>query len=123
MSDLYRELILEHWRNPRHAAPLTKPTRVGEVVNEACGDSARVELEIRGTEIRASSIQVYGCALATAAGSILAERIIDQPVDAVRTMDEAKMLELLGGIDPAASRRRCVTLALEAFQAALSRNQ
>src|SRR3989338_3920330 len=100
MSDLYRELILDHWRHPRHAAPLDHPTHVGEVINEACGDSVRVALVIRATEIDASSIQVSGCALAVAAGSRLAERIINQPVSTVRTIDEPRMLDWLGGIGP-----------------------
>ncbi len=144
MSDLYRELILEHWRNPRHAVPLERPTHVATVINEACGDSARVELQISprpslkkrgnsslykrevgrdlvGEEVLADvSIQVSGCALATAAGSVLAERIVGQSVEDARSFDETIILKLLGGIDPAVSRRRCVTLALEAMQKVLA---
>ena len=119
MTDLYRELILDHWRNPRHAGPLGTPTHVGEVVNETCGDSAWVELAISDRVIRDSSVQVSGCALATAAGSILAERIINRSTNDVQSINEKVLLQWLGGIDPAASRRRCATLALEALQVAL----
>ena len=120
MSDLYRELILDHWRNPRHAAPLTKPTVIGEIANESCGDSARVELLFDDDVIRDVSIQISGCALATAAGSILAERITGQPLSVTTNIDEAMMLSWLGGIDPATSRRRCATLALEAVRTILA---
>ena len=119
-SDLYRELVLDHWRKPRYAAALTQPTHVGAVVNEACGDSARVELTVHDETVGDLSVQVSGCALATAAGSVLAERIVGRSIDEVRLIDEAAMLELLGGIDPSASRRRCVTLALEALQEAVA---
>lgn len=119
-ADLYRELMLDHWRSPRHAAPLSSSTHTAAVENDQCGDAATAELEINGVTIRDLSVRVSGCALATAAGSLLAERTIGRSISDVRSFNEQTMIELLDGAEPSASRRRCATLALEAVQSALS---
>lgn len=116
MSNLYRELILNHWRSPRHALALTAPTHSAELENASCGDSVRVELLIVDGVVRDVAIIVSGCTLATAAGSLLAEQLVGQSIDDVRTITSEQLFTLMGG-EPAAGRRRCASLALEALQA------
>ncbi len=119
MSDLYRELILEHWRKPRHSEPLAQPTNVSEVVNESCGDSARVELVIRDGEIFEVSVQVSGCALATAAGSVVAEAIVRKPIATALALSEQSVVALMGGITSTSSRTACLMLGTQTLQQAL----
>jgi len=119
MSDLYRDIVLDHWRNPRYADLLEGATHTATVANEQCGDSAAVALGVSDGQITAVSVQVDGCALATAAGSVLAESLLNTPIDQVVALTEADIRKLFGGIDAVPARRRCLTLALEAVQLAL----
>lgn len=125
MSDLYRELILDHWRNPRHAEPLAQPTHRATVRNESCGDEATVELVVDSANQRlaAVGVQVSGCALSTAAGSVLAEQVAGQPLTAVRRLRVNDLKRLMGAIEPSLSRENCVRIGFEAFSAALNQPQ
>lgn len=122
MSDLYRELILDHWRSPRHAEPLQHATHRATVRNQACGDEATVELVLdpATNRLTAVSVQVNGCALSTAAGSVLGEELAERPVEQLRRLKVDDVREFLGESTLGPSRQNCLRIALDAAIAALN---
>ncbi len=132
---LYREVVLEHYRNPRNRAPLVHPTAEALVSNPVCGDQVRVEVELRDGRIADVSARARGCSIAVAAGSVMTELVQGLAPEQARALGEiAARISLGGAADPGIdtrlrafarvaalpSRRRCATLAWEALAEALS---
>lgn len=73
MDDLYREVILDHHRNPRCREPLAHADAEAAGKNPSCGDEVTLQLAFDGDRISGISVHTEGCAIATASGSILGE--------------------------------------------------
>jgi nitrogen fixation NifU-like protein len=76
LEDLYREVILDHYRNPRNRAALAVANLVAEGVNPLCGDEVTVELNMdAGEVIREVSVRGHGCSISQSSGSMMSEAI------------------------------------------------
>jgi nitrogen fixation protein NifU and related proteins len=132
---LYREVVLEHYRNPRNRAPLAHATAEALVVNPVCGDQVRVEVELAGGRIANVSARARGCSIAVAAGSVMTELVHGMTPEQARALgDVAARISRGEATDPAIdsrlrafarvsalpSRQRCATLAWEALTEALA---
>lgn len=84
LDALYREVVMDHHRNPRGARRLDQPDVHAEGVNPSCGDEVCLELDIAEGHIREACVQTRGCAVSTASGSMLAELIRGRSVDDAR---------------------------------------
>ena len=96
LDDLYREVILDHHREPRGRHSLARVDRQTQGHNPACGDEITVALELDGDRIADVAVHGQGCAICTASGSMLAEVV----TGATRTEAEAlttAVSELLKG--------------------------
>jgi nitrogen fixation NifU-like protein len=87
-DELYREVILDHYRRPRGKAPLACPHISGEGLNPVCGDEVKVALEFDGDHIKDVSVTGRGCAISTASGSMLAELLPGRSVSEVEELVE-----------------------------------
>ena len=138
LSDLYRAMILDHSRRPRHFGRLEKATHTAEGINPLCGDKLRLYLRIsRDGTIEASSFEGTGCAISVASASMLTDAVsglsadgADACVDTVKrrlagedaalgpgaAMDNLKALD---GVRDYPARVKCATLAWQALHAAL----
>lgn len=83
-----------------------------------CGDRVRVELEVRDDSVMDAAFAASACAIATAAASLLTERVRGGSVSDAMRMDEETMIAALGAGVPAA-RHGCATLALRVLRRAL----
>lgn len=115
--DLYRDLILDHYRNPRNFGHLDKPDVVVEDHNISCGD--RIIIEIRGKgkidDIRFSG---EGCAISQASASMLTEKVKGMSKKQIAKMILNDILAMLGTqLTP--SRVKCALLPLEVLQKAI----
>ena len=72
-ATLYRDVILDHARQPRNAGRLERPDLAGSAVNALCGDEAHVTLVLRDGAIGAIGMQVRGCVISQAAASLVSE--------------------------------------------------
>jgi nitrogen fixation NifU-like protein len=72
-DDLYRDIILDHYRRPRGRTPVAEPNVENEGLNPVCGDEVKVSLKLEGDRVKAVSVTGRGCAISTASGSMLAE--------------------------------------------------
>jgi nitrogen fixation NifU-like protein len=75
LDDLYRDILMEHYRFPRGKRELEHPDLVNDGQNPACGDEIRIALELDGDRVKDIFVSCIGCAVSVASGSMLAEII------------------------------------------------
>ena len=115
-SELYKENILDHYRNPRNKRNMPGATFHHKELHVFCGDE--IELFVRlGTDdaITEVSFEGTGCAVSQAAASLLMDALVGKRAHEIIRMGIVEIQELLG-ITLSASRVPCALLALRAFQ-------
>ncbi|MGH8957486.1 MAG: Fe-S cluster assembly sulfur transfer protein SufU [Acidimicrobiia bacterium] len=75
LEDLYREVILDHYRSPRNRDPLPTPEITAEGVNPLCGDEVTIEVDFDQQRIAAISVRGHGCSISQSSGSMMSEAI------------------------------------------------
>ena len=116
MSDLYREQILDHYRNPRNHGTLDPHDASFEDSNPLCGDRVRIDLKLDGDTIVDIRFSGRGCAISQAATSMLTEMAIGKTIDDVRAITRDDLLDEIGiPISPA--RLKCALLGLKVLKA------
>lgn len=75
LRELYQELILDHYRRPRNFQKLAGANRTAEGYNPLCGDQITVYVRLEAGVVREVSFQGSGCAIATAATSMMTESV------------------------------------------------
>lgn len=139
MQDLYRELVLDHSRNPRHFGRLDDATHTADGINPLCGDKLKLYLRVNEAgNIESSSFEGSGCAISVASASLMTEAVTGLPVQeaencvsAVRKRltsgelgadltDNLEKLKALDGVRAYPSRVKCATLAWHALRSALN---
>lgn len=118
MDSLYRENILEHYRQPHHRGTLAAPDAHVEVDNPLCGDRLSLDLQISDGAISDVAFTGRGCAISQASASILSDELIGMPVAEAAQLRTADLLELLG-VEIGPARLKCALLALKGLKLAL----
>jgi nitrogen fixation NifU-like protein len=139
LRELYRELILDHARSPRHFGTPAGATHSATGVNPLCGDKLRLYLCIDGDRIRDAGFEGSGCAISVASASLLTDTVIGLSTDEAMAYFEAvtgrltgdavaapatddtgsDKLRALDGVRDFPSRVKCATLAWRALDAAI----
>ena len=83
LDDLYQEVILDHYRHPRHFAELADGEAVVDEENPRCGDHLKLAAHIDEGKLIDVKIHCQGCAICTASASMMAEAVSDQPLDTI----------------------------------------
>lgn len=100
-DDLYREIILDHYTNPRHKGHLDEASHRLEGVNPSCGDSVELDLLIRDGRVAEVGFVGQGCSISMASASMLAESVKGKTLQEVRTLADAfKARQLTKGSIP-----------------------
>ena len=120
MDDLYRDEILEHYRNPHNFGTLETPTAVKEGANPLCGDRITLMLGIdEAGNVQDVAFTGRGCAISQASASMLTDEIKGKPLSEIVRMRKDDVLENLG-IEISPARMKCAMLSLETLQSAVS---
>ncbi len=118
MDDLYREQILEHYKRPQNFGAVEDPDLEFEDNNPFCGDEQhmtfRLDEDGKVTEVK---FEGKGCAISTAATSMLTDELVGLTRDELITLPKEKVLELLG-IEISATRMKCALLGLKVAKGA-----
>jgi nitrogen fixation NifU-like protein len=88
LEDLYREVILDHYRNPRNRTPLEHPDATAAGVNPLCGDEVTVELSFDDGTLAGVSVRGQGCSISQSSASMMGH--------AVKGKTTAEVRELVG---------------------------
>ena len=75
LEELYREVILDHYRNPRNRLPIDEPEFEAEGVNPLCGDEVKVEVRFENGTVQEVSVRGHGCSISQSSGSMMGEAI------------------------------------------------
>ncbi len=137
LDDLYREVILDHYRNPRHRGSLPAPTTRHEGYNPLCGDDVTVELLVKGGIVEDVAFHGSGCSISQSSASMMTEAIRGKTVPEIESLfgeftammrgsddidfDRIGDLEALEGVRKFPVRVKCATLAWHTLQEALRR--
>ena len=98
-DDLYRELILDHYKKPRnHGAIAAAPIHV-EGVNPVCGDEIHVDLDVESGVIEEIGFWGAGCSISQSSASMMTDRIKGRPADeAKRVMGQVRAMLIDGAL-------------------------
>lgn len=138
-DELYREIILDHYRNPRHHEPLAGADVVAEGYNPLCGDEVEVRLRFDNGTVSDLSLHGRGCSISQASGSMLTNAVIGKPVSEVRRLideftkmltnaeteppEELGDLEALQGVAKFPVRVKCATLPWHTLEDGLKQRE
>lgn len=112
---LYKEVILEHYKNPKNFGRLTHATKTATVLNPLCGDVITMDVTMNGDIIKDVRFTGKGCVISQALTSQLTEYAKNKSKWELRKLDRAFMIRLLG-IELGPNRLKCALLSLEALQ-------
>lgn len=117
-DDLYREIIIDHSRNPRHFGTLDPADFSYEDVNPLCGDEVRIDLRVKDDKVEEIAFSGRGCAISQASASILTEMVEGKTLDEVKAITKEDLLEeLMVPVSPA--RLKCALLSLKVLKAGI----
>jgi nitrogen fixation NifU-like protein len=89
LEDLYREIILDHYKNPRLKGELPPPAHRTEGFNPLCGDEVVVFLDVDGDRISDIRIAGQGCSISQSSASMMSAAVKGKTVDEVRALTRA----------------------------------
>ena len=131
LDDLYREIILDHYRSPRHKGRVENPDLTARGYNPLCGDDIELTLKVSDGVIEQVAFDGHGCSISQASASMLTEAITGRRLDYalalagdVRALftggqvdpEQLGDLEALQGVTRYPIRIKCATLAWNALQ-------
>ncbi len=136
LDDLYREVILDHYRSPRHRGSLASPTICRDGLNPLCGDEITIALQIEGGTVTDIAFSGSGCSISQSSASMMTDAIVGKTLGEVegvfhdftammRGSDEVDLsemgdLESLTGVRKFPVRVKCATLAWHTLEEALT---
>jgi nitrogen fixation NifU-like protein len=135
LQELYREVILDHNRQPRNFGELGDADRVVQGVNPLCGDKLTLYVKLDGDKVGDIRFKGTGCAISVASSSLMTERVKGAGVaDALALFDQIHdmltghaepaenldKLAALAGVREYPSRVKCASLGWHALKTALS---
>ncbi|MEK6848600.1 MAG: iron-sulfur cluster assembly scaffold protein [Nanoarchaeota archaeon] len=119
-DEIYREHILDHYRNPRNSGKLKQYTLTHKEHNPLCGDEIQIYLLVKKEKISSISFEAKGCAISVASMSLLSEWVKHKSIKEIKNLKPEKMLEMLG-IKLGIVRMKCGLLGLKTILNALER--
>jgi nitrogen fixation NifU-like protein len=118
MDQLYREYIIDHYKNPRNFGELEPHDAEFHDRNPVCGDEMGVHIRLNGDRIEDLRFHGQGCAISQASASIISDELKGKTVDEVARLDRHFVIDEIG-VDLSPTRLKCGLLALKVVQGAL----
>jgi len=114
-TDLFQELLLDHYKNPRNNGAFENPDFSCGEANPSCGDSILMQGVVNNGTLTNIRFTGQGCVLNQATASMLTEKIKGKTLNEILALDTAFIEDLVGSkLGP--NRLRCALLPLQALQ-------
>lgn len=118
MDELYREIILEHWKNPQNYGIINEADIDVSDYNPLCGDEIRVTILLSQDKVSEILFVSDGCAISKASASLLTEKIRGMNKEDVKKITPDEVIENLE-VPLTPSRTKCALLVYSALQKGL----
>ena len=115
-DDIYREIILDHYRNPRNKGKIDKADVVIHDSNPLCGDQIDIYLKVVEGQIKDIKFDGKGCAISQASASMLTEMVMDKPLTTAKDISKDEVLENIGLTNLGPARIKCALLSLKVLK-------
>lgn len=117
--DIYREIILDHYKHPRNFGSIKNPDATAYALNATCGDKIQMDIKISNGKITDIKFSGNGCAISQASASMLTEKVKAMDTKKIMKFTTGDILEMMETtLTP--SRIKCAILPLEVLQKALT---
>ncbi len=119
MEDLYREIIIDRYKNPQFKGELDPHDISFEDDNPLCGDHIRIDLRIdEEGVVTDAAFDGYGCAISQASADLLVESIQGKSLEEIKEYTKEDLLEMLG-LELGPARIKCALLSLKVLKAGI----
>jgi nitrogen fixation protein NifU and related proteins len=115
MEELYRDNILDHYKNPRNFGRLEPADICHEEYNPLCGDLVGMDFRVRDGVIEDVRFHGRGCAISQASASLMTERLKGLSLEEARKISKDDVLDELG-IEVSPARLKCALLSLKVLK-------
>lgn len=117
MDDMYREVILDRYKNPQKRGTLDPHDYSYEDDNPLCGDRIRIDLRVDTQgKVTEAAFSGTGCAISQASADLLTESIVGKSLDEIKEVGKDDILAMLG-IELGPVRLKCALLSLKVLKA------
>jgi nitrogen fixation protein NifU and related proteins len=121
MDDLYRDIILDHYRNPRNVGWIESCKADEQLfflkaANASCGDEIEASIVVNGGKVIDIKWRGTGCAISQASMSMVSEWGIGKTLDEIKSLSQKQVLEMMGMDEITPTREKCLVLSLQLFQ-------
>ena len=115
-DDIYREIILDHYRNPRNKGKLPDADVSIHDSNPLCCDEIDMHLKVDGDKVKDVKFEGRGCAISQASASMLTEMVMGKPLTSIRDLTKDDILENIGLTSLGPARIKCALLSLKVLK-------
>ncbi|MFC5647638.1 Fe-S cluster assembly sulfur transfer protein SufU [Paenibacillus solisilvae] len=131
LDDLYRRVIMDHYKNPRNRGTLDNDALTINLNNPTCGDRISLQLEVEDEIVKQAKFTGEGCSISMSSASMMTEAVIGKTVDEAVAMadkfsslvkggdvefEELEDIEALSGVSKFPARIKCATLSWNALR-------
>jgi nitrogen fixation protein NifU and related proteins len=115
-DDIYREIILDHYRNPRNKGKLALADVSVHDSNPLCGDEIDIHLKIESNKVQEIKFEGRGCAISQASASMLTEMVMGKDLEFLKDLKKEDILENIGLTNLGPARIKCALLSLKVLK-------
>lgn len=118
MTNIYADIILDHYKNPRNYGTMDSFDAEAKDTNPLCGDVIGVQIKIEKNVIKDIKFSGQGCAISQASASLLTEELKEKTLNRVKNLASKDIVDMLG-IELSATRMKCALLILKVVKLAV----
>ena len=115
-ADIYREIILDYYRNPRNFGKIEAPDISLKESNPLCGDEIEIHVKLDGDKVKDIKFSGKGCAISQASASMLTEMVMGKSLEDMKKVGKEDILESLGLPNLGPARIKCALLSLKTLK-------
>lgn len=115
-EDIYREIILDHYRNPRNKGRISDADASFHDSNPLCGDEIDIHLKVEDDVVKDIKFEGRGCAISQASASMLTEMVMNKSLTSVKELGKDDILENIGLMNLGPARIKCALLSLKVLK-------
>jgi len=138
LDDLYRRVIMDHYKNPRNRGTLDEESVTINLNNPTCGDRISLQLQVVDGQVANAKFSGEGCSISMSSASMMTEAIKGKTFDEALAMaekfsalmkgepvefEEYEELDALSGVNKFPARIKCATLAWNALRKGIEQQE